>query len=69
MNWIEFQIISRDLGINFLLTFTINYNIDFLCIRLTHAVVHSHTVFIIVGKVGLIVFPCGVSYRGAIKPA
>lgn len=54
---------------NFLLTFTINYNIDFLCIRLTHAVVHSHTVFIIVGKVGLIVFPCSVSYRGAIKPA
>lgn len=36
---------------------------------LTHAPVYRHTVFIIISKVGLIAFPCGESYRGAIDPA
>lgn len=39
------------------------------CITLTHALVHSHTVFIVVGKVGLIGFPCCVGYWSAIQPA
>lgn len=36
--------------------------------RLTHAFVDCHTVFIIVCKVGFIVFPRSVSYRCPIQP-
>ena len=45
------------------------HSMDCLRFRLTHALVHSHTVFIIVSEVGLILFPCGVKNRGAIQPA
>lgn len=36
---------------------------------LTHALVYSHTVFIIISKVGLILIPRGVCYRAVIHPA
>lgn len=36
---------------------------------LTHALVYSHTVLIIISKVGLILFPSSVCNRGAIHPA